>query len=177
MKLRRDIFSFRNRVVVIVVGVVLGGLSLLYTNNMAQRLKEKEQHDVALWAHAMERVNREVLSGTIQTQDPLVEDLISNNNNIPFIITNQDLEVVNYSHLIPEEVIDHPDRLRRQIEKFTEDETSCVSDEDSGSITFRFSETPSHDAGLLLDSMILGLEEIEDSSEHEEYIDIIFKEV
>ena len=63
------------------------------------------------------------------------------------------------------------------IEKFTEDETSCVSDEDTGSITFRFSETPSHDAGLLLDSMILGLEEIEDSSEHEEYIDIIFKEV
>ena len=123
MKLRRDIFSFRNRVVVIVVGVVLGGLSLLYTNNMAQRLKEKEQHDVALWAHAMERVNREVLSGTIQTQDPLVEDLISNNNNIPFIITNQDLEVVNYSHLIPEEVIDHPDRLRRQIEKFTEENT------------------------------------------------------
>lgn len=123
MKLRRDIFSFRNRVVVIVVGVVLGGLSLLYTNNMAQRLKEKEQHDVALWAHAMERVNREVLSGTIQTQDPLVEDLISNNNNIPFIITNQDLEVVNYSHLIPEEVIDHPDRLRRQIEKFTKENT------------------------------------------------------
>ena len=123
MKLRRDAFSFRNRVVVIVVGVVLGGLSLLYTNNMAQRLKEKEQHDVALWAHAMERVNREVLSGTIQTQDPLVEDLISNNNNIPFIITNQDLEVVNYSHLIPEEVIDHPDRLRRQIEKFTEENT------------------------------------------------------
>ena len=63
------------------------------------------------------------------------------------------------------------------IEKFTEDETSCVSDEETGSITFRFSETPSHDAGLLLDSMILGLEEIEDSSEHEEYIDIIFKEV
>ena len=89
MKLRRDIFSFRNRVVVIIVGVVLGGISLLYTNNMAQQLKEKEQHDVALWAHAMERVNREVLSGKLQVQDPLVEDLISNNNNIPFIITNQ----------------------------------------------------------------------------------------
>lgn len=63
------------------------------------------------------------------------------------------------------------------IEKFTEDETSCVSDEESGSISFRFVHPPSHDAGLLLDSMILGLEEIEDSSEHEEYIDIIFKEV
>ena len=57
------------------------------------------------------------------------------------------------------------------IERFTDDETSCVTDEDTGSIEFRFINTPSHDAGLLLDSMILGLEEIEDSSQHEEYID------
>ena len=42
MKIRRDIFSFRNRVVVIIVGVSLGMVSLLYTNNMAKRLKEKE---------------------------------------------------------------------------------------------------------------------------------------
>ena len=38
MKLRRDIFSFRNRVVVIFVGVALGAMSLLYTNDMARRL-------------------------------------------------------------------------------------------------------------------------------------------
>ena len=63
------------------------------------------------------------------------------------------------------------------IEHFTDDETSCISDGESGEITFRFSQIPSHDAALLLDSMILGLEEIEDSSESEAYIDIIFKEV
>ena len=38
MKIRRDIFSFRNRVVVIIVGIALGMVSLLYTNNMAKRL-------------------------------------------------------------------------------------------------------------------------------------------
>ena len=63
------------------------------------------------------------------------------------------------------------------IERFTDDETSCVSDEETGSIEFRFDGTPSHDATLLLDSMILGLEEIEDSNDYEKYIDIIFKEV
>ena len=63
------------------------------------------------------------------------------------------------------------------IERFTDDETSCVSDEDTGSISFRFNGKPSHDAALLLDSMILGLEEIEDSNDYEKYIDIIFKEV
>ena len=63
------------------------------------------------------------------------------------------------------------------IERFTDDETSCVTDEETGTIEFRFAERPSHDAGLLLDSMILGLEEIEDSDDSEPFIDIIFKEV
>ncbi len=63
------------------------------------------------------------------------------------------------------------------IERFTDDETTSVADEEAGSIEFRFKSRPSHDAGLLLDSMILGLEEIEASEEYEPYIDIIFKEV
>ena len=63
------------------------------------------------------------------------------------------------------------------IERFTDDETECVSDAGDGSIVFRFRKSPSHDAGLLLDSMILGLEEIESGIEYEPYIDIIFKEV
>ena len=120
MKLRRDIFSFRNRVVVIFVGVALGAMSLLYTNDMARRLKQKEQHDVALWAHAMGRVNRDIMGGAME--DPLVADIMSNGNNIPFIMTNENLEVIN-SHLIPDEIIDHPDRLRRRIDRFTEENT------------------------------------------------------
>ena len=120
MKIRTEFFSFRNRVVVIVVGVTLGALSLLYTNDMARRLKEKEQHDVALWAHAMERVTRDVLGGSIQ--DPFVADIMSNGNNIPFIITNENLEVFR-SHLIPDKIIDHPDRLRRRIDRMSRENT------------------------------------------------------
>ncbi|HIZ81327.1 MAG TPA: ribosomal-processing cysteine protease Prp [Candidatus Mediterraneibacter pullistercoris] len=63
------------------------------------------------------------------------------------------------------------------VERFTDVGTSTVSDEESGKIEFRLKERPSHDASLLLDSMVLGLEQIEDSSEYEPYIDIIFKEV
>ncbi len=115
-------FTFRNRLVVILVGAALGCISLLYTNDMARRLKEKEQHDVSLWAHAMERLNHDVLSGTIQAQDPLIADIMTNGNNIPFIITDQNLNVV-ITHLIPRQVVDHPDRIRRRIERFTEENT------------------------------------------------------
>ena len=63
------------------------------------------------------------------------------------------------------------------IEAYTEDETSLVDDEKEGLIQFRFRKKPSHDAEMLIKSMILGLESMEDNSEYEPYIDIIFKEV
>lgn len=63
------------------------------------------------------------------------------------------------------------------LEAYTEDETSHVSDEEEGTIVFRFRRRPSHDADLLVNTMILGLESLEENSEYEPYIDIIFKEV
>ena len=115
MKFRRDIFSFRNRVVVIVVGGLLGTLSLLFTNDMARRLKEKEQHDVELWARAMERANRDALMGN----DPLIDYIVDSHNNIPFIITDEELTVLK-SHLIPQEVINHPEVLRERLVEMSE---------------------------------------------------------
>ena len=44
------LFSFRNRMAIIAVGVALGAVSLLFTDNMARQLQQKEQHDVLLWA-------------------------------------------------------------------------------------------------------------------------------
>ena len=63
------------------------------------------------------------------------------------------------------------------IESFTEDETSCVSDEDTGNIEFRFMKTPGHDAQLLMQSMVLGLQSMEEEDSYKPYIDIIFEEV
>nr|MDE6778252.1 sensor histidine kinase [Alistipes sp.] len=108
--------SFRNRIVIICAGVAIGAMSLLYTNNMARRLKDKEQHDVELWAHAMERANRDALNDFMA--DPLLADIISSHQNIPFIITDENLKALQW-HMVPDEVIDHPDRLRRRIERFT----------------------------------------------------------
>ncbi len=65
------------------------------------------------------------------------------------------------------------------VERFTEDKFTVSSDdsEDSPFISFRFTKHPGHDARLLLDTMILGLQDIENNSEYEPYIDIIFEEV
>ena len=116
----RHLLSFRNRIVAIVAGVTLVALSLLFTNQMAGQLKEKEQHEVELWVHAMERVLRDV---TVDADnDPFVRDILSKRNNIPFVITDENLTVI-HAHLIPDKILDHPDRLRRRIDRMSRENT------------------------------------------------------
>ncbi len=119
MKLKAGILTFRNRIVVIVAGVLLGSLSLLYTNDMARRLREKEQHDVELWGHAMERVSRQN-SNPMFGGDPLIDDIVDSHNNIPFVITDRNLNVIR-AHLISEQTLSHPDRLRRLVQRLSEE--------------------------------------------------------
>ncbi|HIW52399.1 MAG TPA: HAMP domain-containing histidine kinase [Candidatus Alistipes excrementipullorum] len=119
----RKILTFRNRVLVLVLGTTFVVLSLFYTNSMANRLREKEQHDVELWARAMERVNRDSMDDYMG--DPLIANIVNNRNNIPFLITDENLRVVS-SHLIPERVIGNPDRLRRLIDSFSAENTPII---------------------------------------------------
>jgi anti-sigma regulatory factor (Ser/Thr protein kinase) len=105
------------------LGIVLVSTSLFITNRMANSLREKERHDVELWAAAMERINRDAMGDYMG--DPLVASIISNRNNIPFIITDENLRVVSY-HLIPDTIINNPELLRRTLDKMSADNTPIV---------------------------------------------------
>ena len=111
------------RVVVLVLATIFIAVSLLLTNRMAEALHHKEKHDVELWAAAMERVNRDAMGDYIN--DPLVASIINNRNNIPFIITDENLRVISY-HLIPHEVIESPERLHRVLDRMAKDNTPIV---------------------------------------------------
>ena len=63
------------------------------------------------------------------------------------------------------------------IESFAEDEVSLMSDEESGMISYHLTKNPSKEAGLLLNSMILGLQNMVDDENYTEYIDLTFEEV
>ena len=109
--------------VVLVLATIFIALSLLLTNRMAEALHHKEKHDVELWAAAMERVNRDAMGDYIN--DPLVTSIINNRNNIPFIITDENLRVIS-SHLIPSEIINSPERLHRVLDRMAKDNTPIV---------------------------------------------------
>ena len=63
------------------------------------------------------------------------------------------------------------------IELYTEDAFSVFSDEETGMISWHLEGNPSKEAGLLLNTMILGLKGRADDENYEEYIDLTFEEV
>jgi signal transduction histidine kinase len=122
LRLKNKILE-NGRVVVLILATVLIAISLWLTNRMAEDLHRKEKHDVELWAAAMERVNRDAMGDYIN--DPLINNIINNRNNIPFIITDENLRVIS-SHLIPSEVIDDPEMLHNTLNRLAKDNTPIV---------------------------------------------------
>ena len=61
------------------------------------------------------------------------------------------------------------------IEEFTEDKFTCEVQEESGDVIFHLVETPSREASLLLDSLVLGVTGIRDT--YRKYITLNFREV
>lgn len=100
-------FSFRHRVAIIVLGMIIGISSLLFTDSMARKLREKEQNEVAIWAAAIRENN-------MSPNNTLLRAIINARNNIPFIVTDGSLKVL-HSHLIPEHVLNHPNLLREKL--------------------------------------------------------------
>ncbi len=62
------------------------------------------------------------------------------------------------------------------IQQLTEQAFICEQEEEAGVIRFTLSESPSKETVLLLDSMILGLKEVE-KQYHKKYLKLHFKEV
>ncbi|MBQ1953855.1 MAG: sensor histidine kinase, partial [Alistipes sp.] len=112
--------SFRSRIILITVGVVLAVMSLFYTYKLADVLRQKEQHDVELWVAAMERVSREAFGNYLV--DPLISHIVSTHNNIPFIITDENLSLV-MSNRIDDDILEDPEKFRRKINELTEENT------------------------------------------------------
>lgn len=62
------------------------------------------------------------------------------------------------------------------IEQFGRQEFTCEQDQENGIIRFTLQDMPTKETKLLLDSMILGLKEVE-KQYHRKYLKLHFKEV
>jgi signal transduction histidine kinase len=112
--------SFRSRMSILIIGIALAALSLFYNYRLADVLRQKEQNDVALWVAAMERVSHDAF-GNYYT-DPLISHIVSTQNNIPFIVTDENLSLI-VSNRIEEDVLRDPDKFRRKLDELTAQNT------------------------------------------------------
>lgn len=115
--------SINVRVIILIIGLILAVVSLLYTNQLARILREKEQNDVKLWVAAMERVSGDVVGNAMI--DPLISHIVSTHNNIPFIITDEDLNAV-VSNRIDTEILQDAELYRAKIDQLTEEYTPRI---------------------------------------------------
>lgn len=106
----RDTLSLRKKVFIIAIGLILGLVSLWFTSDLARQLRDKENYEVKLWALAIERL------GQFDMNDPLSMHIMDSRNNIPFIRTSENFEVLG-SNLIPDRILYHPDLLNRKLAK------------------------------------------------------------
>ena len=110
----RTSVSFRKKVVLILVWLAIVFASLMFTSSMARQLREKENYEIGLWALAIERL------GQFNVDDPLSNYIMDSRNNIPFIRTTDDFEVLG-SNLIPDRILYHPDLLNRKLEQLADE--------------------------------------------------------
>ncbi len=115
-----NLISLRNKqsirnLFVVVVGIAFISMSVYSINSMVNTLRDKEIHDVEIWVEAMEQAS----SGLKESGVPNMLKIANTRQNIPFIVLDEQMKVV-VSHLVSDEITQHPDKLRRQIRRFTE---------------------------------------------------------
>ncbi len=113
----------RGNLIVITVGAIIVICSLFFSTRMAITMRESERQSVELWARAMESGSYSMIS----RNDPVVAEIINSRQNIPFVLTNSSLEVV-LSHLVPQNILSHPDLLRKELERMSGENTPIIID-------------------------------------------------
>lgn len=103
---------YKRKVLVITIAVVIGTLSILLTTRMARLLQQKEMNEMALWSHAMARM------GESTHNDPILFRIV-HNQKIPFLLVDESGRVEK-SHLISDEILEHPEELREHLMKLAQ---------------------------------------------------------
>ena len=83
-----DIYESKSalRWIVLLVSVVIGGGSILYTNSLVNKLKNREQRLINLYAKSLEEVGSQNNTANISF---IVQEIIIPNNSIPVIVTDE----------------------------------------------------------------------------------------
>ncbi len=96
-------------------------VTLFTTSQMATTLREKEIHEMELWVRTMEKLSRDVT----MPGEPMTLNMINARQNIPFLVIDDKMNVIS-SHLMEEDILNHPDKLRRKVNELSSQNNPIV---------------------------------------------------
>lgn len=113
-----SIYSQKQRwkIFLYLTAMLIGTGSLLYTNQLVEKLEAEEQKKIELWAEA---TNQLINAGMGPANNLLVTRIIQENNTIPIIQTDEVGEIINHRNLNERKAKD-PAYLQRQLEVMRE---------------------------------------------------------
>ncbi len=109
-------FGYRAKLVFISIGLVIGLISLLYTNYIARELAVKEKHEIGLWARAISLQNRFDTRSKIESQ--VLLGITNTSISIPAIMTDPFLRVIDFQE-VDSSIINDPILLRKELESMS----------------------------------------------------------
>ena len=107
----------RWKLLLLIAAILIGALSLWYTNRLVKRLSEEERKKVELWAQG----TRELATMT-DDGGPIgfIFEVITNNNTVPVILVNEEDEIISFRNL---------DSLKSQEPKYLEQQLAKMKEE------------------------------------------------
>lgn len=86
------------KLVLLAVAIVIGGLSLYYTNRVVENIAQQEQKKVELWARATKEISS---ADEFDSNQEFLLDILRENDNIPVILTDDSLNIISYLNINP----------------------------------------------------------------------------
>ena len=111
--LRAAIPSYRSRVIIIVIGIILGTASIMYISNLARQLRIKENQEIEMWAYNL--LQYQYSYSNTDTMDPMLKSIQDMRTDIPYVITDFNNQYKRSN--LPDEIVGDQKQLNRQVAK------------------------------------------------------------
>ena len=121
----------RWKLALLIFAVIIGLVSLLYTNNLVKRLKTEERKKVEIWAEAPRQIAS--TSDTTSRYFEFLLSIIEGNNTIPVILTDGFDSIISANNFDTTRINDI-DYLRAKLARFKEKNEPIVIDLGDGTI-------------------------------------------
>ncbi|MCH5306305.1 MAG: HAMP domain-containing histidine kinase [Rikenella sp.] len=112
--MRKFSIGYRGKMLFIAVGLAIGIASLIYSNYLVGQLRDKERHEIHLWSFAVGESIKAARTGN-RYQAEILARIIDFSKNIPVIVCDDQLRVLQYRSIDPAVLAD-PDRLANRLE-------------------------------------------------------------